>query len=46
MQMAAPLLVTTGQEARSAVFAANDPVVHAELQFSMDCRIKSGNDVL
>jgi hypothetical protein len=23
-----------------------DPVVHAELQFSMDCRVKSGNDAL
>jgi hypothetical protein len=23
-----------------------DPVVHAELQFTMDCRIKSGNDAL
>jgi hypothetical protein len=31
--------VTTGQKARSAVFTANDPVVHAELQFSTDCRI-------
>ena len=29
-----PLFVTTGL----------DPVVHAEVQFSMDCRVKPGND--
>jgi hypothetical protein len=28
------VLVTTGL----------DPVVHAEVRFTMDCRIKSGND--
>jgi hypothetical protein len=42
--MAASVLVTTGQDARSAVSPQMAPVVHAELQFSMDCPIKSGND--
>jgi hypothetical protein len=39
-------LVTTGhsRSKNGVASLAYDPVVHAEVQLTMDCRIKSGND--
>jgi hypothetical protein len=44
--MGLPFFVTTrhSRSKNGVALLAYDPVVHADVQLSMDCRIKSGND--